>query len=167
MRTVQPVGVLLALTLFAGYPAQAEDVTRLPLLNSDFPIASAVTVHAGTDLAFLSGALGPTVDPAAPKGTPPKWGNTEVQTTTALTSIKGTLARLGLGMGDVIKMTVFLAGDPAHDNKMDFSGLMAGYTKFFGTKDQPNKPSRSAVQVAALAAPGALVEIEVIAAYPH
>jgi enamine deaminase RidA (YjgF/YER057c/UK114 family) len=47
---------------------------------------------------------------------------------------------------------------------MDFAGMMVGYKQFFGTPDQPNKPSRSAVQVAALAAPGALVEIEVIAA---
>jgi enamine deaminase RidA (YjgF/YER057c/UK114 family) len=45
---------------------------------------------------------------------------------------------------------------------------MAGYTKFFGTKEQPNKPARSAVQVAALVAPGPLLEIEVIAAgKPH
>jgi len=35
--------------------------------------------------------------------------------------------------------------------------------KYFGTKDQPNKPARSAVQVAALAAPWALLEVEVIA----
>jgi enamine deaminase RidA (YjgF/YER057c/UK114 family) len=41
--------------------------------------------------------------------------------------------------------------------------MMAAYTKFFGTKEQPNKPARSAMQVAALAAPWALVEIEVIA----
>ena len=64
-------------------------------------------------------------------------------------------------------MHVYLVGDPAKDNKMDFSGFMAGYTKYFGTKDQPNKPARSALQVAALAAPGVLVEIEVIAVRSH
>ena len=46
---------------------------------------------------------------------------------------------------------------------MDFAGMMAGYTQFFGTSEQPNKPARSAVQVAALAFPGVMVEIEVIA----
>jgi enamine deaminase RidA (YjgF/YER057c/UK114 family) len=46
---------------------------------------------------------------------------------------------------------------------MDFAGFMKGYTQYFGTKDQPNKPARSAMQVAALALPGALVEIEVVA----
>jgi enamine deaminase RidA (YjgF/YER057c/UK114 family) len=70
-------------------------------------------------------------------------------------------------MGDVVKMTVFMVADPTKDNKLDFAGLMSGYTKFFGTAEQPNKPARSAVQVAALVAPGALVEIEVIAVKPH
>jgi enamine deaminase RidA (YjgF/YER057c/UK114 family) len=41
--------------------------------------------------------------------------------------------------------------------------MMAAYTKFFGTAEQPNKPARSTVQVAGLVAQGALVEVEVIA----
>jgi enamine deaminase RidA (YjgF/YER057c/UK114 family) len=45
---------------------------------------------------------------------------------------------------------------------MDFKGFMDGYTQFFGG-DQPNLPARSVVGVAALANPGFLVEIEVIA----
>ena len=63
-------------------------------------------------------------------------------------------------------MLAFLVGDPAKDNKMDFKGFMEAYTQYFGTADQPNLPARSAVQVAGLAAPGALVEIEVILARP-
>ncbi len=41
--------------------------------------------------------------------------------------------------------------------------LQAGYTQFFGTKDQPHLAARSTMQVAAPAEPTALVEIEVIA----
>ena len=151
----------------AAFAARAQNVVRLPLADSDFPISAAVTVTAGTDLVFLSGALAPVIDANAPKGSQAAYGDTATQTSGALEKIKGTLTRLGLDMGSVIKMTVFLAGDPAKGGKMDFAGLMTGYTKYFGTKDQPNKPARSAVQVAALAAPGALVEIEVIAAKPH
>jgi enamine deaminase RidA (YjgF/YER057c/UK114 family) len=44
---------------------------------------------------------------------------------------------------------------------MDFEGMMAAYSQFFGTKEQPNLPARSTVQVAGLVAPGMLVEIEV------
>ncbi len=152
--------------LFAS-AAQAGEVSRLPLLDSDFPISAAVTVSAGTDMVFLSGALPPVANNSAPKGSLASYGDTETQTTGALARLKATLGRMGLNMGDVVKMNVFLVADPGKGNVMDFAGLMAGYTKYFGTKDQPNKPARSAVQVAGLAAPGALVEIELIAARPH
>jgi enamine deaminase RidA (YjgF/YER057c/UK114 family) len=49
---------------------------------------------------------------------------------------------------------------------MDFKGFMEAYTQYFGTPEQPNLPARSAVQVAGLASPGMLVEIEVILARP-
>jgi enamine deaminase RidA (YjgF/YER057c/UK114 family) len=146
--------------------AAADDVTRTPLVASDFPISAAVTVRGDLDLVFVSGALPPVIDKNAPKGTVAAYGNMETQTVGCLNSIKATLARLGLGLGDVVKMTVFMVADPK-ENKLDFAGLMAGYTRFFGTAEQPNKPARSAVQVAALVAPGALVEIEVIAAKPR
>jgi enamine deaminase RidA (YjgF/YER057c/UK114 family) len=153
----------------AVFAADSQKVVRLPLPDgNDFPISSAVTVKAGVDTYFLSGALAPMVNKDAPKGSTAAFGgDTEAQTVGALASIKATLARLGLTMGDVVKMTVFLVGDPAKDNKMDFAGFMTGYKQFFATAEQPNKPSRSAFQVAALAAPGALIEIEVIAAKSH
>ncbi len=147
--------------------AFADDVVRTPLIGSDFPISAAVTVRGGLDMVYVSGALPTAINKDAPKGTPPAYGDMEAQTISVMTNIKGTLARLGLGMGDVVKMTVFMVADPSKDNKLNFTGLMAGYSKFFGTAEQPNKPARSAVQVAALVAPGALVEIEVIAAKPH
>jgi len=46
---------------------------------------------------------------------------------------------------------------------MDFAGMMRAYLKHYGTPGQPNKPTRSTVQVAALAAPAALLEVEVTA----
>jgi enamine deaminase RidA (YjgF/YER057c/UK114 family) len=50
---------------------------------------------------------------------------------------------------------------------MDFAGMMAGYTQFFGTKDQPNKPARTTVQVVLPAgARGGLVEIDLVAMRP-
>ncbi len=148
--------------------ADHQKVERLPLPDgNEFPISSAVTVKAGVDTYFLSGALAPVINKDAPKGSVAAYGDMATQTVGALNSIKATLARLGLTMGDVVKMTIFMVGDPANDNKMDFAGMMTGYKQFFGTPDQPNKPSRSAVQVAALAAPGAQIEIEVIAAKSH
>ena len=78
--------------------------------------------------------------------------------------MKADLEAKGLSMGDVVKMTVFLVGDPALDGQMDFSGFMNAYTQFWGTDEQPNLPARSAVQVAGLVAPLMFVEVEVITA---
>jgi enamine deaminase RidA (YjgF/YER057c/UK114 family) len=61
-------------------------------------------------------------------------------------------------------MNVFLVGDPARGGAMDFEGLMKAYARHFGTPAQPNLPARTTVQVVALPMPGALVEIEVVAA---
>jgi enamine deaminase RidA (YjgF/YER057c/UK114 family) len=162
-------GVVLAAAMMPqSAMTYAGGIERLPLPDgSDFPISSAVKVSAGMDTFFLSGATAAVANKEAPKGTVAAYGDMQTQTISALNSIKATLARLGLTMGDVVKMTVFMVADPAKDNKLDFAGMMAGYKQFFDTPDQPNKPSRSAVQVAALAGPGLLVEIEVIAAKPH
>jgi len=167
-------GIFLAAAIFGAGSGQAsaaaepdEPVMRLPLPNgNDFPISSAVKVSAGVDTYFLSGALPQVSNKDAPKGSVESYGDMETQATSALESLKATLERLGLTMGDVVKMQVFMVADPK-DGKLDFAGLMTGYKKFFGTADQPNKPARSAFQVAALVAPGALVEIEVIAAKAH
>jgi len=59
---------------------------------------------------------------------------------------------------------VFVAGDPAKGGKMDFAGMNEGFKTFFGTTDNPTTVARSTVQVAALAGPAYLVEIEATAA---
>lgn len=128
--------------------------------NEKSPIANGV--WAG-DTLYLSGQLASPVTPAdTAKGTPADYGDTKTQAASALNKIQALLKEQGLDMKDVVKMTVFLAADPKL-GKLDFAGLQASYTQFFGTSAQPNKPARSAMQVAALAAPWALVEIEVIA----
>ena len=104
------------------------------------------------------------LDPAAGKGAT---ADTKIQTVNALKSIQKALAVQKADSWVIfVMMHVYLAGDPSKDGKMDFAGFMAGYTQFFGTKEQPNKPARSAMQVKALAATDALVEIEVIAVRP-
>ena len=162
------LGLVLLVGAMDGAALGAEDVVRTPLPDGNpFPISAAVTVRAGVDTVYVSGALPSASNKDAPKGTAPVYGDMQTQTVSVLNSIKGTLAKLGLGMGDVVKMTVFMVADPANDNKLNFPGLMAGYGQFFGTKEQPNKPARSAVQVAGLVLPGALLEVEVIAAKPR
>lgn len=155
--------LLLALPVAAG----ASGVIRHPLPNSLFPIAAAVEVPAGRTMVYLSGQMGLMPKEAnAPKDAPAEEGDTEAQTVAALTNIKKQLASMHLGMGDIVKMQVFLVADKGNGSKLDFAGFMSGYTQFFGTREQPNFPSRSAVQVMALVSPAALVEIEVAAVRP-
>jgi enamine deaminase RidA (YjgF/YER057c/UK114 family) len=152
--------LLAAAALAIAAPADAAAggaIVRTPLASGAAPISAAVSVPAGSRLFYLSGAL-PALGP-----TP---GSTEVQAASALSRIDATLKGLGLGFGDVVSATVYLAGDPQQGGAIDFAGLNAAWSKAFGTPAQPNKPARSTVKVAGLVAPGALVEIEVIAARP-
>jgi enamine deaminase RidA (YjgF/YER057c/UK114 family) len=147
--------------------AFAADVIRHKNPGSTFPIAMAVEVPAGKTTIYMSGA-GPTIaDKTLPATSPAAYGNTLIQTISTLEKIRAQLQSLKLDMKDVVKMTVFLVGDPAKEGKMDFAGFMEGYTKYFGdAAKQPNLPSRSTLQVPALANPGWLVEIEVTAVRP-
>src|SRR5580693_7873229 len=157
-------GVMAAVLATAACSMQAQVVVK-HLQDDKSPIASGV--WAG-DTLYLSGQLASPATPAdAAKGTAAVYGDTKTQAFSALTKIQALLKEQGLDMKDVVKMTVFLAGDPANGGKLDFAGLQGAYTQFFGTKDQPNKPARSAMQVAALALPGALIEIEVVAVSGH
>lgn len=157
---------LLAALMATTVGAAADDVVRHKNPNSNFPIAQAVEVPSGKTTVYVSGAVPSVVDEKAEKGSRAAYGDTKTQTVSALKSIEKTLAGLDLKMGDVVKMQVFLVGDPDKEGKMDFAGFMDGYTQFFGTKEQPNLPSRSVVQVAGLASPAFLVEIEVTAVRP-
>jgi enamine deaminase RidA (YjgF/YER057c/UK114 family) len=131
--------------------------------GSDFPIAMATEIPASSAVVHFSGAVPTVINKSAPKGSREAYGDTEAQTISALQSIEKSLKSLGMETGDVVKMQVFLVGDPKNSDKMDFDGFMRGYVKFFGGKNQPNLPSRSVFQVVALANPAWLVEIEVTA----
>ena len=116
------------------------------------------------DTLYVAGQMASPSKPAdKAAGTPAVYGDTEAQTMSVLQTIEKILTAQGLTMGDIVQMECFVAGDPAKDGKMDFAGLNTAYDKFFGTADQPNKPVRAAMQVAALATPWGLVEIQVVA----
>jgi enamine deaminase RidA (YjgF/YER057c/UK114 family) len=154
-------GILFAVaTLLAATVAARADVVRTPIPNSTFPIALAVQVPATATTYYVSGQVPPVVSKDADPASPQAYGDVKTQTVGVLNRIKGILEGLGLGMGDVVKMQVFLVHDARAP--MDFKAFMEGYTQFFGGA-QPNLPARSVVGVASLANPGFLVEIEVVA----
>ena len=159
LRRLLPAAAVLALAL----PAAAE-VTRVGAPTS--PILQAVVVPAGSDIIYVSGITPPALNAGAPAGTPTEFGDTKTQTIGVLKRIQDILKGQGADLGDAFMMRVLLVGDPAKGGKMDFAGMMEGYTQFFGTAEQPNKVARITSQVAALVAPGMMVEIEVQAVKP-
>jgi len=158
---IRKIATALLLSTSCVYGAHAAGIERKTAPNG--MIASSVTVPSGSTLIFLSGSTGSPIDPKDTTS-PGAFGNTEVQTMSIFTKMKAQLAEMGLGMGNVVKLTVFMVGDPALGGKMDRDGMTKSYKKFFGTAEQPNVPARSAVQVAALGRPSTRVEIEAIVA---
>lgn len=156
----------IALALCAGATAvNGQEVIRHAIPGSDFPIARAVEVPGNATVVYLSGAVPAVTDKTAAQGSVAAYGDTKAQTVSVFASIQDTLSDLDLEMGDIYRMQVFLVA-PDGSESMDFAGFMEGYTQFFGTADQPNLPVRSVFQVAGLANPAWLVEIEVTAVRP-
>jgi 2-iminobutanoate/2-iminopropanoate deaminase len=79
-------------------------------------------------------------------------GNIEAQTERVLRNIEAVLKQAGLGLGDVVKTSIYLA------DMGEFSRVNAVYARFFDA--QP--PARSTVEVSRLPM-GVSVEIDVIA----
>ncbi len=105
-------------------------------------------IDSGAGLVFVSGQL--PIDPVT--GAFPEGGIRE-QTRQSLLNARAILEAAGLGLGNVVKTTVFLA------DMGDFAAMNEVYAQFFAAP----YPARSAVAVKTLPK-GALVEVECIAA---
>ena len=154
--------VVLGAALMVAMGAGAQAQTKVTRVYGPPQQKFANGVWAG-DTLYVAGQMASPITPAdKAKGTPAVYGDTKMQTLSALENIERILKSQGLTMGDVVQMDVFLAPAPA-TGKMDFAGMNEAYSQFFGTADQPNKPVRAAMQVAALATSWGLVEIQVVA----
>jgi enamine deaminase RidA (YjgF/YER057c/UK114 family) len=163
MRSKLLTAVLLAAAMIPA-TTQAQ-VTKIQK-NPSALILDAADVKAGTDIIYLSGQLASPIDPAKPMAdikSTDDFGDTKTQTISTLTKIKAILADRGYAMSDLIKLTLFVAADPKL-GKMDFAGANEGFKQFFKTAENPTTVARSTFQVAALAGPYFLIEIEAIAA---
>lgn len=82
-----------------------------------------------------------------------EFGDAAAQTRVVMDNLKAILQSSGSGLESVLKTTVFLT------DMSDFPAVNVVYADAFGD----HRPTRSAVQVAALGKPGFRVEIEAIA----
>lgn len=148
------LAALLAIT-----PAAAQNVEKVATTPPG-RILAAAKVKPGATTVYLSGNLASPVDPAKPT----EFGDTKTQTLSVLGKIKALLATHGMTMKDIVRMDAYLTAAPGMDGKMDFAGFNAGFAEFFNNAENPTTTTRTTMQVAALAGPGFLVELTVIAA---
>jgi enamine deaminase RidA (YjgF/YER057c/UK114 family) len=148
--------ILAATVAGLASAAQAQEINRV-VASPNALFSSVVAVPPGYTLYFVSGALPTPVTPPA-NGQPANWGDSTQQTQSVLNNLKASMAKAGLTFGDVVKATAFMGPD------LDFQAMNKVWQTEFGTPAQPNKPARAAFHVHALAAPGAQLEIEFIAA---
>ena len=130
-----------AVLAFAGsVSAQQKEVVNLPgaTANPNAVLSNAIKVG---NMMWVSGQLGTTQGDTV--------GNIEKETTNALDKIKKSLEAGGFDMRDVVSVQVYLV-----DIK-DFQKMNGVYRTYFTDM----KPTRTTVQVAALASPTARVEI--------
>jgi len=162
-RTALAAAGALLLAALPGHAAA--QVTKLKS-NPAALILDAADIKAGADMIFVSGQLPAPLDPAKPMSeikSIDDYGDSKTQTISVLSKIRKILESRGYTMGDVVKMTLFIAADPKL-GKIDFAGVNEGFKQFFGTAENPSTTARSAFQVAALVGPYFLIEIEAIAA---
>ena len=159
--------IAVAAILGAAGAAQAQPIVRHPTTPPGL-ILQAVEIPPGATTLHLSGQVAAPIDPnlATPSAerTTAYFGDTRTQTVSVLRRIEAILEARGYAMRDVVKLTVFLVGDPALGGRMDFAGMNDAFRQFFGSDANPETVARSTIQVAALAGPGYLVEIEAVAA---
>ena len=162
MKYLTAIGCLLSVA--ATVPAGAHAILRRA--DQSAPVVStSVLVPAGVDLVFVSAILPDAADPAAPASSARRFGDTATQAKSVLAKIARELESHGLTMADVIKMNIFLVGDPGRKGEVDYLGLTQAYLGLYGMRTlEKSLPARTTVQVAGLPVPGVLVAIEVIAA---
>ncbi|MFE9575138.1 RidA family protein [Nocardia sp. NPDC006044] len=123
-----------------------------PDLMSNPAFTQAIRVPAGADILYIGGQNG--LDSSRELvGT-----DLKSQTRQALANVESCLRAVGANIENVVKWTILIkAGEPLQDG-------FAAFQEVWGTR--PNPPAITAAFVAGLGVPGAVVEIEAVAAIP-
>lgn len=143
---------LFSVALMGGSAlAGAQEITRS---NEGNYFYTSITIPPGAETMYLSGSGARPLDDGS-------WGDMKQQTVNTFSRFKLTLEEQGWSMSDIVQVRAFAV---AGEDGLDFAGFNEGYSEFFGTDDNPNKPVRSFVEIKDLVVEGWLVEIEIRAA---
>ena len=144
--------VVLSLASIAVFSVTtAQEITRN---NEGRYFYTSITIPPGAETMYLSGSGAQALDDGS-------WGDMEQQTINTFSRFKQTLEGQGWSMSDIVQVRAFAV---AGEDGLDFAGFNEGYSEFFGTSDNPNKPVRSFVEIKDLVVEGWLIEIEIRAA---
>jgi enamine deaminase RidA (YjgF/YER057c/UK114 family) len=150
MKTLK-ISTIAALVLLCG-TAFAQEITRN---NEGTYFYTSITIPPGAETMYLSGSGARPLEDGS-------WGDMKQQTINTFERFQQTLESQGWSMSDIVQVRAFaVAGD---DDELDFAGFNEGYSQFFGTDENPQKPVRSFVEIADLVVDGWLIEIEIRAA---
>ncbi|MBQ86507.1 MAG: hypothetical protein CMQ16_08910 [Gammaproteobacteria bacterium] len=143
---------LFSVALMGGAAlAGAQEITRY---NEGNYFYTSITIPPGAETMYLSGSGARPLEDGS-------WGDMKQQTVNTFSRFKQTLEEQGWSMSDIVQVRAFAI---AGDDGLDFAGFNEGYSEFFGTDENPNKPVRSFVEIKDLVVEGWLVEIEIRAA---
>lgn len=130
------------------------------------PISAGAVVPAGKKLLWTSGIVASVTDSTAAPTSPSRYGDTKTQALSILKNFEAVLRRNGLSFREVLMLRVYVAPDPQRGGKHDYQGFFDAYAQYFGTAENPTKPTRSTLGIAALVRPELLIEIELVAVFP-
>ncbi len=127
----------------------------------------AMGVAPGTSLFFASGVGAPVVNKDAMPSSRESRGDMHTQATGVLKAISANLASVGLSFKDVVFMRAYLGPDVLNEGKFYFDDWNKAYDEFFNNSENPHKPARTSISIAGFANSTSMLEVEVIAAFPH
>lgn len=162
----------LGLLAVSAVPSAAQTKAKAPkdvkfYGNPSSSISGGVVIPANRAYVWTSGTVPGVADREAERGTRARYGDTYTQAASVLDRIEGQLDEQGLTMKDVVYIRAYLVPDPEKGGKIDMEGWSKAFGEVFGTADNPTKPARSTVGVAALVVSDWLIEIEAFAVFPE
>ena len=154
--------LLLSCCLFANAFAQTVQFYG----NPTSPISSGAVVPAGKQLLWTSGVVAGIADSTAAEGTLARFGDTKTQAINILKNLEKAVKAKGLTFKDVLMLRIYVTPDHFKGNKHDYQGWFDAYAQYFGTEENPTKPTRSTIGIMALTHPDKFIEIELVAVFP-
>lgn len=127
---------------------------------------TAMGVKGGAAWYFGSGAGAPVVKPDAPADSSERYGDLPTQTRGVMKKLRDNLATVGLGFSDIVSMLAWVGPDKLHDGKHHLIDWNTTYDEFFNNARNPHKPARATLETPGFGHPGAMLEVEVMAAFP-